>query len=219
MEAKPMTPSIVKNVVRMPKERTKRVRSRISYMNETQQERFLRAAKEYGPREYAMFLFALAHAARAQEICNLRMGDVDFKNGQIRVIRVKGSLDTTQSLLRVKGDSLFNETQALKDWLAVRPPDAGDFVFNTQKSIQIDRITVYKLFRKIAAKADLPENLRHPHCLKHTCIMNLVSKGVDAFQIKQYAGHKAFDSTLAYVHGSDSTASAAAGKAFAQIFG
>jgi hypothetical protein len=36
-----MTPSIVKNVVRMPKRRAKQVRARISYMSSEQLERFL----------------------------------------------------------------------------------------------------------------------------------------------------------------------------------
>jgi integrase len=73
-----MAPSIVKNVVRMPRQRAKQVRTRISYMTAEQLDRFLRAAKEYGPREHAMFLFAVAHGARAQEICNLRLSDVNF---------------------------------------------------------------------------------------------------------------------------------------------
>ena len=54
-----MTPSILKNVVRMPRQRSKQVRTRISYMSAEQLDRFLRAAKEYGPREHAMFLFAV----------------------------------------------------------------------------------------------------------------------------------------------------------------
>src|SRR6266478_5890770 len=73
-----MTPSIVKNVVRMPKQRTRQVRTRISYMTAEQLERFLQTAKEFGPREHAMFLFAVAHGARAQEIANLRISDVNF---------------------------------------------------------------------------------------------------------------------------------------------
>jgi len=56
-----MTPSILKNIVRMPKRRAKQVRARISFMTGEQLERFLEAAKEFGPREHAMFLFAVAH--------------------------------------------------------------------------------------------------------------------------------------------------------------
>ena len=206
-----MTPSIVKNVVRMPRQRAKRVRMRISYMTAEQLERFLRAAKEYGPREHAMFLFAVAHGARASEICNLKLSDINFGNEQIHIARLKGSLASTQSLLRVKGNSLFDERAALKSWLAVRQRDAGDYVFNSQKAIQLSRITVFKLFREIARKAGLGETLQHPHVLKHTAAMLLVQQGANAFLIRQALGHKSFDSTLAYVNPSDADASAALG--------
>src|SRR3984893_16767937 len=138
-----MTPSILKNVVRMPKQRAKQVRSRISYLSNEQLERFLQAAKEFGPREHAMFLFAVAHGARAQEIANLRVSDINFNNEQIHVARLKGSLDSTQNLLKVKGNSLFNEAAALKAWLDVRKPDADTFVFNSQKSTKLNRVSVY----------------------------------------------------------------------------
>jgi hypothetical protein len=49
-----MTPSIVKNVVRIPRQRTKQVRTRISYMTPEQLDPFLRAANECGPREHAV---------------------------------------------------------------------------------------------------------------------------------------------------------------------
>src|SRR5580700_11790527 len=95
-----MSPSVERNVIRMPKQRAKQVRSRISYLSNEQLERFLQAAKEYGPREHAMFLFAVAHGARISEVCNLRLSDIDFRNEQIHIARLKGSLDSTQSLLR-----------------------------------------------------------------------------------------------------------------------
>lgn len=211
-----MTPSIVKNVVRMPKQRAKQVRTRISYMTSEQLGRFLKAAKEYGQREHAMFLFAVAHGARAQEICNLRLSDVNFGNEQVHIARIKGSLASTQTLLKVKGNSLFDEKAALKAWLAVRKADAGDYVFNSQKSIQLNRVTVFKLFRQIAKQADLGEGLQHPHVLKHTAAMLLVQQGANAFLIRQALGHKSFDSTLAYVNPSDADASAALAKAFNQ---
>lgn len=211
-----MTPSIFKNVVRMPRQRSRQVRTRISYMTAEQLERFLRAAKEYGAREHAMFLFAVAHGARASEICNLKLSDVNFSNEQIHIARVKGSLASTQSLLRVKGNSLFDERAALKAWLAIRKPDAGDYVFNSQKSIRLNRVTVFKLCREIARKAGLGDRLQHPHVLKHTAAMLLVQQGANAFLIRQALGHKSFDSTLAYVNPSDADASTALAKAFNQ---
>jgi len=217
---------IVSHVVSFPQSvptarqgrRTRHVRSRISYMDNSQLEGFLQAAKAHGPREHAMFLFAVAHGARASEICNLRISDLNFKSEQVHIARLKGSLDSTQTLLRAKGSVLFNERAALKAWLDVRKPDADDFVFNSQKATRFSRITVYKLFRKIALAAGLPETLQHPHVLKHTAAMLMVRAGANAFLIRQHLGHRSFDSTLAYVNPSDSEASAAASKAFSLAF-
>jgi integrase len=202
-----MTPSIIKNA---------RIRTRISYMTSEQLERFLKTAKEHGPREHAMFLFAVAHGARASEISNLKLSDISFANEQVHIARLKGSLASTQTLLKVKGNSLFDEKAVLKAWLAVREADAGDYVFNSQKAIQLNRVTVFKLFRAIAKKAGLGETLQHPHVLKHTAAMTLVNQGANAFLIRQALGHKSFDSTLAYVNPSDVDASAALAKAFNQ---
>ena len=213
-----MTPSIVRNIVRMPKQRAKRVRSRISYLTSDQLERLLETAKAHGPREHAMFLFAVAHGARAQEIANLRITDINFNTEQIHIARLKGSLDSTQNLLKIKGNALFNEVAVLKAWLAVREPDADNFLFNSQKSTQLNRVTVYKLFRAIARKAGLGETLQHPHVLKHTAAMLMVQQGANAFLIRQHLGHRSFDSTLAYVNPSDADASAAAAEAFSQVF-
>jgi integrase len=213
-----MTPSVPRNLVRMPKQRAKQVRSRISYLSSEQLERFLQTAKEYGPREHAMFLFAVAHGARAQEIANLRVTDINFNTEQIHIARLKGSLDSTQTLLKVKGNALFNEAAVLKAWLSVRERDADNFVFNSQKSARLNRVSIYKIFKAIARKAGLGETLQHPHVLKHTAAMLMVQQGANAFLIRQHLGHRSFDSTLAYVNPSDSEASAASAKAFNQLF-
>jgi len=94
-----MTPSIVKNTA-------SKVRTRISYMTADQLERFLKAAKEFGPREHAMFLFAVAHGARAQEICNLRLSDINFANEHVHIARLKGSLASVQDVAEGEGQQL-----------------------------------------------------------------------------------------------------------------
>ena len=216
-----MTPFVAKNpdVIRMPKKRTSRVRTKIAYMSQEQVEAFLKTAKDFGVREYAMFLLALNHGMRVSEICELKLADIDLKNEQIIIRRKKDSLHTTQPLVRFKGNPLFNELNALKTWLAVRPPDGDTFVFNTQKANKMNPITAYKLFRQIATNAGLPESLRHPHVAKHTCAMTLVRNGANAFMIRQYLGHKSFNSTLVYVNPTDSEASQAAIQAFSRAFG
>jgi integrase/recombinase XerD len=212
-----MTPATAK-VIRIPRKREKQVKTRLAYLEPAQLEAFLRAAKEHGNREWAMFLFAVAHGARAQEICNLHIGDLNFKQGTVHVARLKGSLDSVQNFLKVKGNPLFDEEKALKMWLAERKPDANNYVFNSQKSTQLNRVTVFKLFRSICQEAGIPAALAHPHTLKHTAAMLLVKQNTNAFLIRQHLGHRSFQSTLHYVDASDQQGSVAAIKAFSEIF-
>jgi len=215
-----MTPThvVTADVIQMPRKRAKQHRTRISYLSPDQLDRFLKSAKGHGVREHAMFLCAVSHGLRAQEICNLRISDLNLKQGTIHVKRLKGSLDSLQNFMRVKGNSLFDEEKALRAWLAAREPDADDYLFNSQKSTQMHRVTVHKLFRAIATSAGLPEMLRHPHTLKHTCAMLLVDSGANAFVIRQALGHRSFDSTLQYVRPSDQQASQATSQAFSKVF-
>jgi type 1 fimbriae regulatory protein FimB len=206
-------------VVQMPKKRQQTPKTKLAYLSADQLERVLRAAKEYGPREHCMFLFGVAHGARASEIANLRLTDLNLKQGTVHVARLKGSLDSTQNLLKVKGNPLFDEEKAFRVWLGERQPDADNFVFNSQKSTQLNRITIFKLFRSICETARIEDKaLWHPHVLKHSLAMRMVEQNVNAFPIRQQLGHKSFQSTLQYVNVSDKQASDAAAKAFSEIF-
>jgi integrase len=87
-------------------------KTRLAYLSTDQLLRMLRAARDHGIREQAMFLFAVAHGARAAEIANLRLADSNLKQGTVHSARLKGSLDSTQNLLKVKGNPLFDEEKA-----------------------------------------------------------------------------------------------------------
>jgi len=43
----------------------------------------LKVAKTRSARSWAMILIAYRHGLRASEVCRLRVGDIDFKNGSI----------------------------------------------------------------------------------------------------------------------------------------
>jgi integrase len=64
----------------------------------------LRAAKARGAREWSMIVLAYKHGLRASEVCNLRLKDIDLKNGSIIVDRLKGSLRTTQAVTEHRGE-------------------------------------------------------------------------------------------------------------------
>jgi integrase len=205
-------------ILRMPRKRVPQNRSRLAYFTAEQLEAFLKAARAFGAREHAMFLFGVSHGARASEIANLRLSDLNFKTGQVHVARLKGSNDSIQNFMKVKGNPLFDEEKAFRTWLSERKPDAGDFIFNSQKSTRLDRTSIYRLFGAVCEAAGIPKELHHPHVLKHSCAMQMVQQNVNAFMIRQHLGHRSFESTLQYVNASDKQASDACIRAFSQIF-
>jgi integrase len=71
-----------------------------------------RVARAKGARQWAIIVLAYRHGMRASEVCNLRLEDIDMKNGSIVVKRLKGSLRTTQAVTEHRGEPLLNEVKA-----------------------------------------------------------------------------------------------------------
>jgi len=178
----------------------------------------LRSAKKRGAREWAMVLLAYRHGMRASEVCNLRLADIDLKNCNVIVERLKGSLRTTQAVTGHRGEPLLDEIKALRDWLRQRPNDGSDFVFNSQKGGRLDRSQFFRLFRSIAADAGLPPEKRHPHVLKHSLASHLIAANVNLALVKTQLGHKSINSTMRYIATNDRQASQATATALMSIF-
>lgn len=178
----------------------------------------LRAAKANGPREWAMILLAYKHGMRTSEVCNLRLDDIDLKNGSIIVARLKNSLRTTQALTEHRGEPLLNELKALREWLRQRRDDGSDFLFTSQKGGRLDRSQFFRLFRATASAAGLPPAKQHPHVLKHSIASHLVAANMNLALVKQQLGHKSISSTIRYVTMTDQQASKATGSALMKIF-
>jgi type 1 fimbriae regulatory protein FimB len=178
----------------------------------------LRAAKAKGAREWAMIVLAYKHGLRASEVCNLRLDDMDMKNGSIVVERLKGSLRTTQALTEHRGEPLLNELKALREWLRQRRDDGSDYLFTSQKGGRLDRSQFFRLFRAIAREAGLPAEKQHPHALKHSIASHLVSTNVNLALVKQQLGHKSIGSTMRYVTTTDQQASKATVSALMKLY-
>ena len=97
----------------------------------------LKVAKAKSPRCWAMILVTYKHGLRATEICNLRLDDVDLKNGTIVVDRLKGSMRTTQAITGHRGEPLLDELKALRlnvstDWA---PGSSGAAVLDERGNV------------------------------------------------------------------------------------
>jgi integrase len=70
------------------------------HLTETVVEELVEAAKgnRHGQRDALMILMAYRHGLRTAEVCDLRWEQVDWKNHNLHVRRVKGGLESTHPL-------------------------------------------------------------------------------------------------------------------------
>ena len=177
--------------------------------------KILKIASE-SKRNHAMILLAYRHGMRASEVCDLRLPDVDMKNGEVTIRRLKGSLRTVQPLSEHPGQPLLSEKRVLRAWLAARR-DASDFVFTSQKGGRIHRSQFFRMFQSVAERAGLPADRRHPHCLKHALGFALVAGNVHLSIVKQALGHRNIASTAIYAVPTDEQAGRAVNAALARF--
>lgn len=182
-------------------------------------EKVLKAARE-NKRNHAMILLAYKHGMRASEICDLRMSDIDLKTSEIIVRRKKGSLTNTQTLFNETGNPLLSEIRVLKAWLAERKSwgQESDYLFLSQKGGSMSRVQFFRIFQSVAERAGIPQDLRHPHTLKHALGFSMVKQGVQMMVIKQALGHKSLQSTALYTSADDAMADKARRQTFAHQF-
>ena len=163
----------------------------------------LREAKKNSNRDWLLFAVCYLHGLRITEGLDLTPADV--RDGFITVQRQKGSMKTTQPLV-VHTDELLNEREALERMCIGKLSSERIFTFGKGEG-EWRRIQAWRLFQRYGALAGIPSHLLHPHILKASCGMAIISKGIE--HCRQYLGHRSIASTGAYLKVSDDVASKA----------
>jgi type 1 fimbriae regulatory protein FimB len=196
------------------------IMSELQALNEKEILSVLKLATAESKRNAAMILLAFKHGMRASEVCDLRLSDIDLKNGIITIRRRKDSLKSSQDLLDLPGQPLLSEKRVLKAWLEERETyrDRSDYLFLSQKGGGMDRSAFFRLFQSLSKRVGLPKGKQHPHCLKHALGFYLVEQGVGLPSIQQALGHKSLSSTGVYLKVTDERANRDVARAFANGF-
>ena len=178
----------------------------------------LKLAKESSTRDWAMFLLTFRHALRSQEVRQLKLSDVDTVNGTLSISRVKGSKSSVQSLDRHKGEPLLDSVLAMRLWLKERQEDGSQILFPSQKGGMLTRMQLLRLFKGYAMAAGVPEDLAHPHVLRHSLCTLMAQQHSDVYAIQQKAGHVNISNTMIYTHVTDQDAGKACQEALMKAF-
>ena len=130
---------------------------------------------------------------RVKELCNLKVGDVNFKEGTLIIRNGKGGVSR---IAYISKEGLSLVAQYLKDF----PRDEDSLLFTTlAKGNKYNGNAVRKLLRKLARLARIDKRV-YPHLLRHSLATNLLNRGVNLMTIQSILGHKHLESTLIYAH-------------------
>lgn len=152
-------------------------------------------------RQRLMVLTTYLHGLRVSETLGLTGSNI--RDGYITVQRLKGSLKTTQPLVR-SADPELNEAEHLMV--------LADLAGPTGRLFSMTRDGFYKLMKRAGERAGIPSHKCHPHALKHGCAMATIGAGIE--NCRQYLGHRSISSTGEYLRVHDDEAAKAVSGAF-----
>jgi integrase len=186
---------------------------------------FLETARPVNLRDFCMFLVGFLHGMRVQEIANLRVSDVNFKDHTLRIRGLKNGHTSRTSLKALNG---WDEETVLQSYLKERAEmpgaESSDALFLSGRSNpdgsrrSLDRISIFRLFQDICRKAALPASVSHPHVLRHTIGFLSVEAGIPLIEVQQLLRHRNINSTAVYCRPQMSTVDSHVNDALQKLF-
>lgn len=155
---------------------------------------------EIGLRDKTLLCFMYASGTRAQEVCDLTVGDIKFYpdraginihgKGQ-KVRRIGIPRDASNMLKRyIEHRKILNDTER--------------HVFSSQTHEKMSVSCVEEIFSKYIdkAKRQTPDKFRDnytPHSMRHTTATHMLEAGVPLIVVKNFLGHVSLQTTQIYI--------------------
>ena len=146
-----------------------------------------------GIRDAAMIEVLYSCGLRVSELISLRMSDLFFGEGYIRVIG-KGD---KQRLVPISQTA----KERIRAWLGVRHPqrEGEDILFLNNRGQQITRVMVFTLIKQAVRRAEIDKRIS-PHTFRHSFATHLLEGGASIRQVQEMLGHESILTTEIYTH-------------------
>lgn len=142
-------------------------------------------------RDVAVLEVLYGAGLRVAEAAALRLGDLDLRAGIVAVRRGKGGRERRVPMGTAAVD-------ALRRWLAERPPADHDAVFVNARGGPLSDRSMRRLVHDAGLRGDV--HGLHPHALRHSAATHMLDAGADLRGIQELLGHKSLSTTQRYTH-------------------
>jgi site-specific recombinase XerD len=146
----------------------------------------------YMPRDMAMFMLMLRCSLRVEEVSNLRLDAIDYRQNQITVRNGKGAKDR---VVYISDDA----ADALAAYLRRRPQTKEQKIFLVEKGPSKGKpISVRGIQKRIEFYSKKSGISVSCHQLRHTLATQLLNAGAGLVTIQNLLGHSRIKTTMRY---------------------
>lgn len=150
-----------------------------------------------GLRDRAMLEMLYAAGLRVSELIALRISDLFFSDGFIRVFG-KGSKERIVPI----GEQAIDYTQRYLRTVRpfhVRAGESHNFVFLNHHGRALSRMGLWLILREYVTRAGITKKVS-PHTFRHSFATHLIEGGADLRAVQEMLGHADISSTQIYTH-------------------
>jgi len=154
-------------------------------------------AKPEGVRNKAILETLYACGLRVTELTTLRISDLFFKEGFIRVLG-KGD---KQRFVPISEQAQEYIATYRKDKRQHQKIQLGfeDTLFLNRRGKGLTRAMIFTIIKRLALKANIQKNIS-PHTFRHSFATHLLENGADLRAIQMMLGHESITTTEIYMH-------------------
>lgn len=148
-----------------------------------------------GLRDRAILELLYSCGLRVTELCDLKIGDLFFGEGYIRVVG-KGD---KQRLVPISGVA----RDRIQLYMDVRPGRKSSveylFLNNREKPKPLTRVMVFTIIKQAALRAGVSKQVS-PHTFRHSFATHLLEGGASIRHVQELLGHESILTTEIYTH-------------------
>ena len=150
-----------------------------------------------GQRDRCLIELLYSCGLRVSEVCALRLSDLFFDEGFVRVIG-KGDKQRVVPISPRAMHEVHNWLDARAD-IAVKPEDEDVLFVSARRGRRLSRVTVFHNIKQHVAAAGIDKSVS-PHTFRHTFATHLLEGGASLPAIQAMLGHEDIGTTEIYTH-------------------